>query len=172
VRRGLYWLAVLGGVVLVAGGVTIAALGYAKTAGPEGAVRGYFDALTGGDAPRALAYGERPDGPLTYLTSDVLREQLRIAPLRGVDITGVQPHGRTASVDVKYTLAFPSANVPVAVAVPLHQVGGTWRLDRVAVRVELHPGPASQRQSILGGRVPRDPLLLYPVAGAMRVVRP
>ena len=171
-RRGVYWVGVFAGAALFAGGVTVATLGYAKTAGPAGAVRGYFDALAGGDAPRALAYGQRPDGPTTYLTSDVLREQLRIAALHDVHIGATQQHGSTASVQVRYSLAFPGTNVPVAAAVPVHKDGGTWRLDRVAIRVELHPGPASQRQAILGSRIPRDPILLFPGALPISVDTP
>jgi hypothetical protein len=171
-RRGLYWLGVLAGVALLAGGVTIATLGYAKTAGPQGAVRGYFGALAAGDAATALAYGDVPDGATTLLTSDVLREQLRIAPLRDFDITATRQHGNGAIVQVKYTLAFPGTEVPVSASLPLHDSGGRWRLDRVAVGVQLHAGEARQRQSILGAPVPHGPVLLFPGALPISVDTP
>ena len=171
-RLWSFWFGVLAGVALLAGGVTIATLGYAKTAGPEGAVRGYFDALAAGDAPTAVAYGNRPDGPTTYLTSDVLREQLHVAPIRHVNVGASKQHGSTASVQVRYTVAFPGADVPVSVSVPLHETGGHWRLDRVAMRFDLHAGAAEQRQSILGTRVPHGPVLMFPGALPIRVDTP
>jgi len=170
--RRVYWLGVLAAVVLLAGGATLAVLGYAKTAGPDGAVRGYFAALASGDAPRALAYGGRPDGPTGYLTSTVLREQLRIAAVRDVQVSVNSQHGTRASVQAKYTLAFAGTDVPVSTAVSVHDEGGRWRLDHVAVRVEIHPGAASQRQSMLGNRVPHGPILLFPGALPIRVDTP
>jgi hypothetical protein len=165
VRRQLYWLGVLAGVLLLAGGAAIAVLGYARTAGPDGAVRGYFAALSAGDAPTALAYGDVPAGPRRLLSSAVLREQQHIAPLRAFSVVATRRQGDKAQVQVTYTLAFPGADVAVAVTVPVHRSSGDWRLDRVAVPIELvRPGAARQRQAILGTRVPRGPTLLFPGA--------
>lgn len=163
-RRGLYWLGMLAGALLLAGGLVVAASGVAATTSPSGVVRGYFAALAAGDAARALAYGTVPDGPRTLLTDAVLRAQQRIAPLRGLSVLDTERHGSRATVDVEYTLAFRSRDVPVSTEIALHRSSGDWRLDAVAVRTELLRGAASQRESILDGRVPRGTVLLFPGA--------
>jgi hypothetical protein len=171
-RRSLYWLVVLLAVALTAGGAVIAYLGYAATAGPDGAVRGYFAALARSDAPAALAFGDTPDGPRTLLTTTVLREQQRIAALRDLSIVATHQHRATATVDVEYTLAFSRQDVPVKVRVPVHQISGEWRLDATAVRTELDTSGGSQRQSLLGAPVPTGPILLFPGALPIRVDTP
>jgi hypothetical protein len=164
VKALLYWAGVFVAVGLVATGVTVAVLGYADTAGPEGAVRGDVAALVGGDAPTALAYGPLPAGSHSLLTREVLREQQRVAPLQRVTIEGVHRHGDTAEVAVKYLLAFPDLDLPVSAQVPVHKSSGQWRLDRVAIPVRLRASEGSQRQSILGGPVPTGAALLFPGA--------
>jgi hypothetical protein len=164
VRALLYWAGVFLAVGLLASGVTVAVFGYARTAGPEGAVRGYFAALQADDAPTALAYGALPPGPHTLLTDDVLRAQRRIAPLQQVVIGTVQRHGDRARVAVQYTLAFPGLDLPVTADVAAHKASGQWRLDRVAIPVRLRASEGSQRQSILGTALPDDAVLLFPGA--------
>lgn len=163
-RRVLYWFGVVVGVLMLAAGVTIGALGYAATAGPAGAVRGYFAALARSDAPTALAYGDVPAGPRALLTADVLREQQRIAPLRALTIVATRRDGDTALVDVRYLLAFPGSPVTVSDRVAVHKAGAEWRLDRVAVAVQLRAGAARQRQSVLGTELPATSTLLFPGA--------
>jgi hypothetical protein len=171
-RRRLYWPAVLLSVALLAGGIVVATLGYAATTGPDGVVHGYFAALARGDAATALAYGDVPAGPHGLLTADVLREQQRIAPLRDVRVVGTQRSGAKATVDVRYVLAFPGTDVPVRVTVPVHKDGDTWRLDGVAIRTALDAAGGRQRESILGGRVPTGPTLLFPGALPIRLDTP
>src|ERR1700753_1320051 len=105
-RRALYWTAVLIAVGALAGGAVIASPGYSATAGPDGAVRGYFDALARSDAPAALAFGGLPPGPRDMLTSQVLAEQQQIAPLRNVQIHDVRQDGSQATVRYSYRLGF------------------------------------------------------------------
>lgn len=160
----LYWAGVFVAVGLIATGVTVAVLGYADTAGPDGAVRGYFAALTDADAPTALAYGMVPDGSHTLLTDEVLREQQRIAPLQDATITGVRRHGDTATVAVRYVLAFPDLALPISAEIQVHKSSGEWRLDRVAIPVRLRASEGSQRQSVLGSALPTGTVLLFPGA--------
>lgn len=171
-RRRLYWAGVLAGVLLLAGGVVVGALGYRAMQNPAAVVRGYFAALARADAPRALAYGKVPFGPHTLLTSAILREQQRIAPLRDVSVARTVRHGSHATVEVNYTLAFAGTDVPVAAQVPLHKSSGRWRLDYVALPVEIVPGAARQRESILGGAVPTGTTMLFPGALPIRFDTP
>ena len=149
---------------LVATGITVAVLGYARTAGPEGAVRGYFAALQADDAPTALAYGTLQNGSHALLTSEVLREQHRIAPLQQVVIGGVQRRGSTATVKVRYVLAFPGLDLPVSADVLVHQSSGEWRLNSVAIPVRLRADEGRQRQTILGTALPSGSVELFPGA--------
>lgn len=163
-RRRLFWVGVLLSALLVAGGVVIGALGYAKTAGPDGAVRGYFDALGRSDAAAALSYGDVPAGPHTLLTATVLREQQHLAPLRHVTIGTTHRDGSKASVQVRYTLAFPGKAQPVEESVGVHRAGSDWRLDEVAISTQLQASAARQRQSIVGAGIPAGQTLVFPGA--------
>jgi hypothetical protein len=171
-RRTLFWVGALVGALLLAGGVVVTAHGVAAHDSPAGVVRGYFTALADSDAARALAYGDVPSGPRTLLTDEVLSEQQRIAAFRDVSVRETQRHGSTATVHATYALAFADARVPVATDVALHKSGGDWRMDSVAVRVELLPGAARQRESILGGRLPTGSMLLFPGALPIRLDTP
>jgi hypothetical protein len=164
VKRAAFWTGVVLGVVLLVGGGTLAALGYAETAGPGGAVRGYFAALAAGDAAKALAAGDVPAGPHTWLTDEVLAAQQRVAPLRHFSIEGTQRRGDTARVSVRYVLEFPGAPQTVNDAVPARKVHGDWRLARVAVPTALDVDRARSRMSIAGAAVPEGDTLLFPGA--------
>jgi hypothetical protein len=172
VRRRLYWLAVLLSAALLAGGVVIGALGYAKTGGPDGAVRGYFAALARSDASGALGYGNVPAGPHTLLTGAVLREQQRIAPLRHFAVVSTERRGPKATVQVRYTLAFAGRNVPMDVSVPVHQSGGEWRLDQAAIPTQLLAANAGQRETIVGAAIPEGTTLVFPGALPVRTDTP
>lgn len=171
-RRGLYWAGVLITLAVLAIGVTVAVRGYAKTSGPDGAVRGYFAALARSDAATALAYGDRPAGPHTLLTATVLREQQRIAPLRRFRIRATEQHGATGVVHVAYTLAFRGRPISVRADVRVHRAGGQWRLDRVALPTTLDAATAGQRESVVGAAVPAGPTLLFPGALPVRLDTP
>jgi hypothetical protein len=135
-------------------------------------VRSYFAALARGDAAGALAYGKVPPGPRPLLTSAVLREQQRIAPLRDVSVVSTEQHGTRARVDVEYTLAFPDKDQAVSARIRLHKSDGDWRLDKVAVPIELLPSGGRQRESILGARLPTRAMLMFPGAMPIRLDTP
>lgn len=168
-RRRLYWVAVVCAAALLAGGVVVGIRGYAKTAGADGVVRGYFAALARSDAADALAFGDIPAGPHTLLTATVLAEQQRIAPIRDVSVGPVRRSGDTAGVAVRYVLAFPTRPVAVSGTVGLHLADHGWRLDRVAVATELDPGTARQRESIVGAGIPLGRTLMFPGALPVRL---
>jgi hypothetical protein len=172
VRRLLYWTGVLLAAALLVSGAVVSVLGYNSSPGPAGIVRGYFAALASADAPRALAYGTVPRGPRTLLTSAVLAEQQRIAPLRNVRVVSEHQQGKRATVMVGYVLAFPGKDVSVSDTVALHDTSSGWRLGAAAVRTELEALGARQRESILGTPVPRGNTLLFPGAVPVRFDTP
>jgi hypothetical protein len=164
VKRGLYWSAVVLGVLLLVVGSTFAVLGYAETAGPAGVVRGYFAALARGDAADALAFGDVPEGPHTLLTSEVLHAQQRVAPLQHFAIVATHRTGDRARVTVRYALAFPNSAQTINGSVPVHRAHGEWRLDEVAIPTSLELDRALQRATIVGAGIPAGDTLLFPGA--------
>ncbi|HET6876668.1 MAG TPA: hypothetical protein VFH38_04000 [Jatrophihabitans sp.] len=174
VGRGVRGLRVTGvlAVLLLGAGICLAVLGHAAGSGPEGVVRGYYAALERADAPAALGYGTVPKGPRALLTSAVLAEQQRIAPMSGFEVRQTWRSGARAAVRVAYTLGFAGGAHRVGDTVRLRQRDGVWRLTRVAVRTQLSLTAAGQRAAILGARVPRGYVLLFPGAVPIRFDTP
>lgn len=171
-RREVFGAGILVAMVSLAAGAVLGYRGYVQTAGPAGAVRGYFAALARSDAAGALAFGAVPDGPHTLLTSDVLREQQRIAPLREFSVTSTRQSGDRARVSVHYLLDFPNDPQQISAVVPVRNSGGGWRLVGSAIPTELRLSQAQQRATIRGAAVPAGRLLLFPGAAPIRLDSP
>lgn len=163
-HRRAFWSAVVLAVAVIATGTIVAVTGYLRTGGPDGVVGRYYAALARGDAPGALALGLPPDAPHTLLTSTVLREQRRIAPIRDVTVGSVDQHGSQASVAVRYTLGFAGAPRSVRDVVAVRLVDGTWRLQHAAATTQLQVVRGADRSTILGGPVPDGVVGLFPGA--------
>lgn len=163
-HRGLFWSAVGLALIALVGGSLVAYRGYAATSGPDGVVRDYFAALARSDAPAALGLGELPDGPHTLLTSTVLREQQRIAPISDVQVAAVATHGDRASVTVRYRLGFAAGTRPASDVVPVYRRDSVWRLSRTAAGTELRLTQAVERATVAGGPIPDGTVLLFPGA--------
>lgn len=163
-RPRLFWSAVVVATLLLGGGVVVAALGYAQTSGPDGAVRGYFAALARADAPAALGFGDLPSGPHTLLTSTVLSAQQRIAPVERFSIRTTRRNGDRANVEVEYTLAFPGDDQKITDTVAVRRVGDQWRLASTAVATQLELVSALNRATIVGAGIPQGTVLLFPGA--------
>ncbi|MDT4907910.1 MAG: hypothetical protein QOI69_1151 [Pseudonocardiales bacterium] len=163
-HRGLFWSAIVLALAALVGGSAFAYVTYAATAGPDGAVKGYFAALARADAPAALGFGNLPGGPTQLLTSSVLRAQRNVAPIRHVEIVSTDESGDTASVDVRYVLDFASASRQVSEEVQVVRQNGSWRLARTAATTQLRLQQAGDRATIMGGRVPDGDLLIFPGA--------
>jgi hypothetical protein len=147
----------------MAAGAVVAYLGYAAAPGPGGVVKSYFLALQRGDAAGALAYGDLPAGPRTLLTGAVLREQQRLAPISGVQVTSVQhDSSRTATVSVHYYLGYPDGPAQVLDQVPVYKHGSSWHLTRTAVDTRIDLTHALERATIAGAAVPTGDTLLFP----------
>ncbi|MDT4944880.1 MAG: hypothetical protein QOH14_1613, partial [Pseudonocardiales bacterium] len=136
-RRGRYWFAVALSLVAVILGSTYAYVRYQETAGPDGAVKGYFAALARSNAPAALGFGDPPSGSTSLLTSTVLRDQQKIAPIRDFHVVSTDRHGSHATVDVRYRLEFGNGTQLISDQVAVVQRGGSWRLATTAVRTRL-----------------------------------
>ncbi|PZS20016.1 MAG: hypothetical protein DLM57_02550 [Pseudonocardiales bacterium] len=163
-HRGLFWAGVLLALSALVGGGLFAYLAYAATAGPDGAVKGYFAALARGNAPAALGFGDPPAGAHQLLTSTVLGAQLEIAPIRHVDIVATKQTGDTATVSVRYELGFVDGSRQVSDDVKVVRRDGTWRLTRTAATTRLRLLGARDRATILGAVVSDEPLLVFPGA--------
>jgi hypothetical protein len=163
-HRGLFWSAIVLALAALVGGSAFAYATYAATAGPDGAVKGYFAALARGDAPAALGFGDLPAGPTQLLTSSVLRAQRKVAPIRHVEIVSTDESGDAATVNVRYDLNFADAAQEVNEAVPVVRQKGSWRLARTAATTQLRLQQAGDRATIMGGRVPEGDLLIFPGA--------
>jgi hypothetical protein len=162
-HRGLYWAAVLLSIVALVAGAVLAWVGYAATSGPDGTVRGYFQALQRSDAAAALAFGDLPAGPRQLLTGTVLREQQRIAPIRDVAIVSTADTGRAATVTVRYQLGYRDSAQPRTETIALvHR--GSWRLARTAIATTVHVQQARARATVVGAAVPSGTVLLFPGA--------
>lgn len=169
-RRGRWYGAgAVVAVALLATGVAVAVRGYLATSGPAGAVRGYFAALASGDAASALAYGDVPSGSRTLLTDRALAAARHNGAIKRVRVGHVDRHGAQAQVDVHYVLDFPGAPQPVDAVVPVHEAGGDWRLDAVAVDTALTMDRAVRRATVLGTRLTSAAVLLFPGAVPVRL---
>jgi hypothetical protein len=173
-RRGhfVYLLGLLAAVALFGSGLTVAYLGYAETAGPDGAVRGYYAALARSDAADALAFGPVPKGVHVLLTGAVLAEQQRLAPIRGFSVVSAARHGDRATVRVRYTLAFPGHPQQQTDDVRVRRRDGTWRLVRTALATTLYLPSALQRATIVGAGIPEGTVLMFPGAVPIRFDSP
>jgi hypothetical protein len=171
-RRWWFWTALAGAVVALAAGTTVAYSAYRDASEPAAAVRGYFAALARADAPAALGYGPVPPGSHRLLTSAVLAQQQRIAPLRDVRILGTAQNGAHATVRYAYRLAFAAAARTVTGRVALRRTDGRWRLTATAVATTLEIDQARDR-IIVGGAAPPDgPTAVFPGAVPVRFDTP
>ena len=142
--------------------------GYRNGSGADGAVRGYLHALADGDAPAALSYGTIPSGGQSFLTSEVLAQQLKLAPIHGITIGTDVAVGDATKVSFSYDLAFSRGSQHVSDTVLVRKVGDRWRLARVAVPVVISVLAAQDRSTLAGAAIPTTPTLLFP--GAVPVV--
>ena len=163
-HRGLFWSAILVALAALVGGSLVAYVTYAATAGPDGAVKGYFAALSRGDAPAALGFGDLPPGPHVLLTSTFLRAQLKTAPIRHVQIIATDRSGDSATVTVQYDLDFPAGIQQLADDVKVLRHKGSWRLTQTAAATQLRLLQAAQRATIVGAAIPDGVVLIFPGA--------
>jgi hypothetical protein len=157
-------LAALLSAVLAAGLGLAAAHRYAARSSPESVARAYFQALSDGDAPAALALADAPPRG-EFLTSVVLRRQLQVARLADLSVLPGTRAGATATVVVRYRLLFGAGARSVSDTVRLVRRGSVWRMSRVAGTVSVSPGsPVAGRVRLAGRRLPAGAVTLFPGA--------
>lgn len=171
-HRGVFLVAALLAIAVVITGGSYALAGYLHTSGPDGAVRGYFDALRRGDEASALGFGDLPSGPRRYLSAAVLREQARVGPISDLRILRTDHNGDRATVHVQYVIKVSGTRATVTDAVGVHKNGSGWRLDRAAVPIQIAMSGADERATILGGHLPTDTMLFFPGALPIRFDTP
>jgi len=147
----------------------LAAAQYHADRSPQATARRYFTALARGDAAAALGYAATPPrGP--YLTATVLRQQLAVAALTGLQVEGIRPGNL---VEIKYQLQFASGVEQVNDLVPMVRYGSSWRLARAAVEVRVAgTDDGFDRLTFAGGRMPSKPVLVFPGALPLSADRP
>ena len=153
-HRVLFWSGMGVALAALAAGTVVAVTGYVSQSGPDAVVRSYFAALDRGDAQSALGYGDVPSGNRAYLTDEVLKAQLAIAPITSLR-TAPEVGGR---VMIDYSIG----GTKISDAVPMIKRDGRWRLVATAVRSSLTLSAASQRATFAGTAVPSGPSLLFP----------
>jgi hypothetical protein len=111
----------------------VVTLGGGGSAGnPEAAVKTYLQALSDGDAQKALGVMKTPPSDL-LLTDDVLKKQQAIAKIADIKIVDTNKGGDMATVQATYTFGDRKADETFM----LHETGDSWRLDEGAVSLEM-----------------------------------
>lgn len=140
-----------------------------ESRGPAAVVAAYFGALSTGDAPAALALAATPPAS-SFLTSTVLREQLRVATLSDVVVGPTTRTDGKATVDVSYRLGFAGGATVVHDHADLVGRGSLWRLAQVASPVTVVANPGGAERLLFAGRpLPRGPVVLFPGAVPLSV---
>ncbi|HET9649984.1 MAG TPA: hypothetical protein VFP34_17360 [Microlunatus sp.] len=127
------------------------------------AVRSYLQALSTGDADTALALSVDPPTEKTLLTSAVLVESNRIAPITAVEVT--DPGSQSASsVAVSYRIG----STPVQEAIPVTKIGDEWKLARTFSWLDLSAATAYGRLPVTVNKtkVTRTTVNVFPGAYA------
>lgn len=101
---------------------------------------------------------------MEFLTSEVLHQQLRLAPIRDITVGPDQAIADGTRVPFTYSLAFGQGDLQVQDSVTVHKVSGRWQLDQVAVSVKLTMTAAADRATLAGAAFPVGVTLLFPGA--------
>ncbi len=171
-HRGVFWVAVLTSVVAVVAGTFVAVTTYVSATAPDTIATDYFRALSRGDAAGALAYGDVPAGPRTYLTDGVLRAALEVAAISDVNVLSVDRIGDRANVTVQYQLGFRDNQRAVTDTVILNRHGRSWRLATTAASVQIIAKVAGHRLTLGGSALPAGSVLVFPGALPLSVDTP
>jgi hypothetical protein len=171
-HRGVFWVAVLTSLVALVAGVFVAVTTYVSATAPDTIATDYFRALSRGDAAGALAYGDVPAGPRTYLTGGVLRAALEVASISDVSALSVDRIGDRANVTIQYQLGFRGNQKAVSDTVMLNRHATSWRLAETAASVQIIAKVAGHRLTLAGSALPAGSVLVFPGALPLSVDTP
>ena len=135
----------------------------------DGAVKGYLDALSKGDANAALAFGTDQPASKDFLTDDILKQQIAKWPITNVRILSANEMGGMAQVHVAVNFGDQTSDQTLMVK----KDDGIWKLSAASVKLNLG-GLASTvplTDPVSGKPVPSAPITLFgkPVAEAAPV---
>ena len=117
------------------------------------------------DAARALSYGPVPAGDTSFLTAEVLKDQLAAGTITGFQVlTVTKTGGDAATVNVSYQLSGPGDAHMVTDTVPMIRKDRHWWLADTAVSTKVGLTRAAQRATFAGAALPTGPVLLFPGA--------
>ncbi|MDH6197983.1 hypothetical protein M2272_004639 [Mycobacterium frederiksbergense] len=144
-RRKLFGL-VVGAVVLVVAvvvGIIVVVDGSSSDATTaSGAVKGYLKALAKGDADKALSFGINEPPDKTYLTDEVLKQQLAKMPITDIQILGED--GNTVHVLAKF------GDQPVDEEIPVKKSGdGSYKVEYVTYALNFGKEKAQGSTALL-----------------------
>jgi len=125
----------------------------------DGAVKGYLEALSKGDANAALAFGSDQPAAKDFLTDDILKQQVAKWPITNVRILSAGEMGDTAQVHVAANFGDQTSDQTLTVK----KDGGSWKLSAAAVKLNLG-GLAStvpMTDPVSGKPVPSAPITLF-----------
>jgi len=105
----------------------------AETKTPDGAVKGYLEALAAGDSATALKYGVSQPQDTTFLTDAVLAASLAINPITDINVQPVDSYSGMTSAYVSATYAIGSDIVDTRYVVTKN--GKDWLLNHVTNQV-------------------------------------
>jgi len=159
-RRVALWVTAGALVVVVGAGTAVAVTSYFATPGPAQVVRSYFAALARDDARTALSYGPVPAGDRSYLTADVLRDQLDVGGISAVRAARVS----AGEVAVHYEIGGRAVDDRVPV---IHE-HGRWRLRASAINNAVSLAAAGDRATFAGTALPDGSVLMFPGALPIR----
>lgn len=135
----------------------------------DGAVKGYLEALSKGDANAALAFGTDQPAAKDFLTDDILKQQVAKWPITNVRILSASEVGGMAQVHVAANFGDQTSDQTLTVK----KDGGSWKLSAASIKLNLG-GLASTvplTDPVSGKPVPSAPITLFgkPVAKASPV---
>jgi hypothetical protein len=171
-RRAAYRTAFVLCVLAVIVGSVLAWRAYPSRSSPQDVVRAYFAALERADAPTALGLGTVPVGPHAFLTSAVLAEQQRIAPMSAVVVGNVVRDGDRARIGYRYRQRLDGADQIFTGTLDLTDTASGWRLRRAAVPTRVVLSQATDRLTFAGTAVPTGRTVLFPGALPARFDNP
>ncbi|CAM5733189.1 hypothetical protein MAUB1S_03446 [Mycolicibacterium aubagnense] len=124
----------------------------------EGAVKGYLEALSKGDAGAALAFGADQPASKDFLTDDVLKQQTAKWPITNVRILSTNETGPMAQVHVSVNFGDQTADQTLMVK----KDDNGWRLPAASVKVNLGAsGGIRMTNPATGQPLPAAPLTLF-----------
>lgn len=123
---------------------------------PDTAVKTYLQALSDGDAGKALGVMKAPPSDL-LLNDEVLKKQQAIAKITDINIVDTTKGGDMATVQATYNYGDRKADETFM----LHKTGDDWRLDDGAVSVETSATKQVPELTAFGVAVDKEAKIYY-----------